>query len=101
MAAAIAAIAGLLSAGAAIQQSQESRKQAGKARKASRRQAGRQRTLLAEQEQLERGNLARDEARRRQRARAVGARGFRRTILTGPLGSTGQGQVGGKTLLGS
>lgn len=42
----------------------------------------------------------RDEARRRQKQQAIGAYGSRDTILTSPLGVSGQAGGSGKSLLG-
>ena len=56
---------------------------------------------LTGQEQAAEKRRQREQARLQRQARGALAGGRRSTILTGPLGLTGEPEVGGKTLLGA
>ncbi len=99
--AAVAAIASLVTAGVAVKQTIEARKQRKKAQQERKKAETRQATLLAEEESEEERLRRRDEDRRRQRQRAVRQGGQRATLLTGPLGLPSERQTSGKTLLGT
>lgn len=98
-AALISAIVGGLSAGGAAYSGHQARQDAKDEGKKAEEKARKLDTDRRNQSALDEKKLEADEARKRQRLRAMGALGRRGTILTGPLGLSGESE--GKDLLGN
>ena len=83
------------------QSSSQAKKLAGQQQENQNRLENEAKSRIAGQESEANAINVRDQARRRQAGLAAGAQGRQDTILTGPLGVTGEAPGGKKTLLGT